>query len=113
METLLKSEGFEVAAARSAEETRERLATMRPDLVISDVRMPRMPPFGVLDLLDRDEKTRHIPVLFCTGAVQEIEDAHMRLRRPGTDVLLKPFDIDELLARIARLRGQAQPEKPE
>ena len=103
MEVLLHGEGFCVQAAQSIEAARELLLTTRPDLIISDVRMPGSGAFGVLDLVDADDKTRTIPLLFCTGAVQEIEDAAERLTRARTDVLFKPFDIDDLLARIARL----------
>lgn len=103
MKALLRAEGFEVMVAPSGNAARIALAEALPDLVISDVRMPDMPPFGVLDLIEADEKTRDIPILFCTGAVQEIEDAAERLQRPRTDVLPKPFDIDDLLARVARL----------
>jgi len=103
METLLTGEGFVVTLAASVGAVRDHLRDSRPDVIISDVRMPDLPAFGVLDLLKADPRTRDLPVLFCTGAEQEVEAAGERLQRPDTDVLLKPFDIDELLARIARL----------
>ena len=103
MEALLTAEGFCTDVARSADEARERLATTTPDVVISDVRMPGVVPFGVLDLLQADEKTRGIPVLFCTGATQEVEEADERLAQLGASVLLKPFDIEDLLGRLNQL----------
>lgn len=103
MEALLTAEGFEVTIASSVAAARDHLRNGRPDVIIADVRMPDMPAFGVLDLLEARAQTRDVPVLFCTGAEQEVEAAAERLRRPGTDVLFKPFDIDELLARVARL----------
>ncbi len=109
MEALLTAEGFCTEVARTAAEARERLATTAPDLVISDVRMPGFAPFGVLDLLHADEKTRAIPVLFCTGATQEVGEADDRLSLAGAEVLLKPFDIEDLLARIAHLLARAEP----
>lgn len=108
METLLTSEGYAVAVAGSLPAVRERLALARPDVIISDVRMPGAPPFAVLDLLDADEKLRAIPVLLCTGAVQEIDAAERRLRDAGLDILLKPFDIDDLLARVNTLLDRAR-----
>lgn len=102
METLLTSEGYAVAVAASAPALRERLLIERPDLVIADVRMPGLAAFAVLDLLAADSKTRDIPVLLCTGAVQEVDEAAERLQRDGVEVLLKPFDIDDLLMRLAR-----------
>ena len=109
MEALLTSEGFRVEPASSVEAARELLATIRPDLVISDVRMPGTPPFGILDLIDASEKTRGIPVLICTGAVQEVESAADRLKQPRRDVLFKPFDIDELLARVTHMTRTNSP----
>ena len=103
METLLTAEGFEVTVASSLAGVRDHLRNGCPDVIISDVRMPDIPAFGVLDLIEADAKTRDVPVLFCTGAEQEVEAAAERLRRPATDVLFKPFDIDELLARVDRL----------
>ncbi len=102
METLLTSEGYAVAVAGSAPALRERLLIERPDLVIADVRMPGLAAFAVLDLLAADAKTRDIPVLLCTGAIQEVDEAAERLRRAGIEVLIKPFDIDDLLQLVAR-----------
>jgi DNA-binding response OmpR family regulator len=105
MEALLTSEGFAVSVAQTAGAVRARLADGRPDLIISDVRMPEMPAFGVLNLVEMDERTRDVPILFCTGAVQEVEEAGERLKQRGAQVLFKPFDIDDLLARIAALQS--------
>ena len=103
MKAFLSAEGFDVATAQSPEAIRDALRAGRPDLVIADVRMPGLAPFGVLDLVAAEEHLRDLPILFCTGAVQEIEDAAERLRRPHTDVIAKPFDIDEILIRIDQL----------
>ncbi|MBI2760491.1 MAG: response regulator [Chloroflexi bacterium] len=103
METLLTSEGYLTEVAGTLDGARERLLLARPDLIISDVRMPGLPAFAVLDLIDANDKLRSIPVLLCTGAVQEIDEAANRLRRTAVTVLYKPFDIDDLLARITEL----------
>jgi twitching motility two-component system response regulator PilH len=103
MQMLLGAEGFDAEVAASPADLSERLQDRRPDLVISDVRIPGHAAFAVLDLLAADERTRDIPVLICTGAVQEVEAATARLRGERIDVLFKPFDIEELLTRVARL----------
>ena len=111
MRSLLTAEGFEVETAQTAAAARSQVCFLRPgpDLIISDVRMPDMPPFAILDLLDGDETTRAIPVLLCTGAVHEVEDASLRLQRRGTEVLFKPFDIDDLFASLDRLCRDRSP----
>ena len=106
MQLLLHGEGFEAEIAATTTAMQEQLRQNRPDLVISDVRMPGNGPFAVLDLLAADERTRHIPVLLCTGAVQEVEEAADRLKRDGIEVLFKPFDIEVLLECVSRLCGQ-------
>lgn len=105
MQTLLSSEGYSVDSARSPEEADAALAATRPDLIIADVRLPGAPPFAILDLVQANEKVRDIPVLLCSGATQEIEEAAPRLNQLGVSVLMKPFDIDDLLSRIATLLG--------
>jgi len=103
MESLLQMEGFIVESAKTLDHARAYLATALPDAIISDVRLPDAPPFAVLDLLETDQRMQDVPLLLCTGAEQEVESAKDRLARKRTEVLLKPFDIDDLLSAIDRL----------
>ena len=105
MQMLLHAEGFRAEVAETTDAFVEQLQYGRPDLVISDVRMPGQPPFAVLDLLTANEQTRSVPVLLCTGAVQEVEQQREHLRRDGLEVLYKPFDIEALLTCVSRLCG--------
>lgn len=105
MQLLLADEGFRADTAPTMDALQHHLLTALPDLVISDVRMPGQDAFAVLDLLQADLRTATIPVLLCTGAVQEVEEQADRLKRRGVEVLLKPFDMDELLSRVIRLCG--------
>ena len=109
MQLLLDAEGFEAQIAPTTAAMREALQLRPPDLVVSDVRLPGDDAFAVLDLLRADEATRHIPILLCTGAVQDIEERADRLERDGIEVLFKPFDIDVLLERVSRLCGLQAP----
>jgi DNA-binding response OmpR family regulator len=105
MQLLLDAEGFEASTAATPTAMQEALKHQTPDLVISDVRIPGNNAFAVLDLLHADARTRRIPVLLCTGAVQEVEEHADRLKRDGVEVLFKPFDIEALLERVSRLCG--------
>lgn len=103
MQLLLGAEGFRAEIAPSTAVMQECLERSRPDLIISDVRMPGDGAFAVLDILRSDERSRDIPVLLCTGAVQEVEEQSGRLMFEGIDVLFKPFDIEVLLERVGRI----------
>lgn len=103
MQLLLRTEGFSAEVASSVAAMEQQLEATTPDLIISDVRMPGNQAFAVLDRLQSEERTRAIPVLLCTGAVQEVRERAGLLDSDRIDVLFKPFDIDVLLGRITRL----------
>ena len=111
MDMLLSAEGFDLSLAQSVEIAQARLAGELPNLVITDVGLPGAPPFAVLDLIEADERTRDLPVLVCTGGINEAQEAAERFKRPDRAVLFKPFEIDDLLASIERLLA-ANPADP-
>jgi CheY-like chemotaxis protein len=102
MQLFLTDEGYAVALATSVSEALWSLDQVLPDLVICDLRMPNAPFFGLLDHLDA-ERLRAIPVIVCTGAADQTDEARARLAGRTGDVLLKPFDIDDLLTCIRRV----------
>ena len=75
--------------------TRKRI----PDLVLSDVMMPRLDGFGLLRELRADERTRTIPVVLLSARAGE-ESAVEGLNAGADDYLVKPFSARELLARV-------------
>ncbi|MGI8553065.1 MAG: response regulator [Dehalococcoidia bacterium] len=103
MEMLLCGEGFSVATLTSFDALAGSLTLQRPDLVITDVRMPGLVPFAVLEALRIDQQTATIPVLVCTGAVNELREHAEQCNGNGIDVLLKPFEVNDLLAKMAVL----------
>ncbi len=50
-----------------------------------------------------DERTAHLPLIVCSGAVTELRTAEPRIRAHGGDVLIKPFDIQVLTGMVKRL----------
>jgi CheY-like chemotaxis protein len=93
----LKAEGFSVIEASDGREGLELARSERPDLIVTDVKMPRCDGFEFTEMLRRDEKTREIPVVFMTGDI----DATHEARAHGLGVLAflaKPFDPRELIA---------------
>ena len=103
-------ESFAVDWVRSAEEGQEALATIDYEMIVLDINLPGM---SGLDLLKRLRKNRsQIPVLLLTArdAVQHRVEG---LNAGADDYLVKPFDLEELLARCAalarRVQGHAEP----
>ncbi|MDZ4698946.1 MAG: ATP-binding protein [Rhodothermales bacterium] len=73
-----------------------------PDLVISDVMMPKLDGFGLCSALRRDKRTQDIPVLLLTAKAAE-ENKIEGLKMGADDYLYKPFSARELLARTENL----------
>ncbi len=90
--------GIEVATARDGQEALERLraATVAPDVLLVDLRMPRLDGHGLLAALHADEKLARIPVVSMTAWNE-------RPRVPVRAHLSKPFDLDELARLLSRL----------
>ena len=97
LETRLKMVGYDVVTAEDGEEAVEVFNKTNPDLVVLDVMMPKLDGYGLLkELRSRGMDT---PVLFLTSK-DAIEDRVKGLDMGADDYMIKPFDFDELLARI-------------
>lgn len=77
------------------------IAARRPDLLILDVELPGLNGLDVFDLLRSDPNWQGVPVLFLTGLPERAQTAKAPI---GVhEILAKPFDIDDLIARAERL----------
>jgi diguanylate cyclase (GGDEF)-like protein len=97
--TVLKKAGYDVTQANDGREALARIAEATPDLIISDVMMPHLDGFGLLTQLRADPSTRTIPLILLT-ARRAKDDIVSGLDLGADDYLVKPFDKDELLARV-------------
>jgi DNA-binding response OmpR family regulator len=96
---MLADEGYSVDVAGDGYEALARVADSPPDLILLDVLMPGMNGRELLETLRGNAATRAIPVLVMT-AVQGI-DATAGITAGSVDYVEKPFDIDELLNKVA------------
>ncbi len=96
------SKKYSVRTAANGEEALLRISEERPDLIISDIMMPKMDGFALLAALQDRKETSVIPFIFLTAKADE--QSRLKGRRTGVDdYITKPFDIDQLLARVERL----------
>jgi len=100
VERALRFEGYAVSVAGDGEEGLQALAAEQPDVVVLDVMMPRLDGIGVCRLMRaRGDRT---PVLMLT-ARHELSDRVAGLDAGADDYLVKPFALEELLARLRAL----------
>ena len=97
LEAALRHSGFEVHPAASGREALDAVGEAKPDLIVLDVMLPDLDGFDVCARL-RSQGDR-TPVLFLT-ARDTTEDKVRGLTMGGDDYLVKPFSLDELVARI-------------
>jgi DNA-binding response OmpR family regulator len=103
-ETLEEKEEFMVHTAKDGQEGLQKYHAIRPDVIVSDVMMPRMDGF---DLISRIRETdTQTPVLFLT-ARSSVEDVVEGFTLGGNDYLKKPFGMNELIIRIKALINRA------
>ena len=96
---LLKEENFVQYVARSGEEALIMAKEHSPDLILLDVNMPKMDGFETLKHLKKEDKTRNIPVIFLT-AESDFDKVIKGLKLGSIDYIRKPFETDELKARV-------------
>ena len=111
----LLSGSYEVEAVADGEAALAAARLRRPDLVLSDVMMPGLDGFELLQALRADPGTASIPVILLSARAGE-ESRVEGLKAGADDYLIKPFSARELIARVgthlemARLRRQSEEE---
>lgn len=96
---LLSSQGYHVRPATNGDMALRSMAESIPDLILLDVKMPGMDGYEVCNRLKADEKLRQIPVLFISG-IEKTTGKIKGFKAGGIDYITKPFDSEEVLARV-------------
>lgn len=104
---ILEFNGFDVVTADNGEEAVRKVLTESPDLVLLDVRMPRMTGHQACQALKANPKTRQIPVVFLSARGQEA-DVKYGLSLGAAEYILKPFSPEELPGRLRAVLALAK-----
>jgi CheY-like chemotaxis protein len=103
MVAVLGEFGWEAKAYRESTTAFAELQAELPDLIILDIRMEK-PESGwnLLEVLTLDKRLRHIPVIDCSAAIQDLRAHADWLEQNGIAVLPKPFNVDQLRETVVR-----------
>jgi PAS domain S-box-containing protein len=96
---LLKKNGYTVYPALDGELALEFLQSTLPDLILLDIKMPRMDGYEVCRRLKNNQRTSSIPVIFLSAKEDEL-DKVKGFQVGGVDYITKPFQPEEMLARV-------------
>lgn len=100
----LDSEDFEVTLAEDGEHGLEMLEGLDPDVIITDINMPRLDGFGFIDAVRQRSDTRTTPILVLT--TESSNDLKTRARDAGaTGWIVKPFAQDKLIRALRMVAG--------
>jgi signal transduction histidine kinase len=106
----IKRQGYQVFTATNGNDGYHRISTVVPDLVLSDVMMPPPNGFELRRLLSKDPRLAAIPFIFLT-ARSSVEDRVLGLKDGADDYITKPFETEELFARIDAVLRRAEVQK--
>lgn len=94
--------GHEVIAASNGEDAVHQAVEEIPDIILLDVRMPRMTGYEACREIKADERTKHIPVIFLSAKGQESE-VSAGIEAGADAYILKPFSPDQLTEKISAI----------
>lgn len=97
--TLLKDNNYKVKKAIDGESALISIETDTPDLILLDIKMPELNGYEVCERLKDNPKTKDIPVIFIS-ALNEVFDKVKAFEVGGIDYITKPFQEEEVLARV-------------
>jgi DNA-binding response OmpR family regulator len=103
----LQFAGHQVIATSNGEEAYHTAIQELPELILMDVRMPRMDGYEACEQLKANDRTKGIPVVFLSAKGQESE-VQTGLSAGAEEYILKPFSPDQLTERITAILARFQ-----
>ncbi|MGG6269450.1 hybrid sensor histidine kinase/response regulator [Leptolyngbya sp. AN03gr2] len=107
---VLEEAGYQPLVAKNGEEALSQLETIAPDLILLDVVMPGLDGFETCDRIQSNPKFQEIPIIFMS-ALADVGDKAKGLKLGAVDYITKPFQPEEVLARVQthlKLRQQTR-----
>jgi DNA-binding response OmpR family regulator len=95
----LRFAGYQVIATTDGEEAYQAAKDILPDLILLDVRMPRLNGYDACKKIKTNDKMQHIPVVFLSAKGQEAE-IQTGMDAGATEYIIKPFSPDQLTERV-------------
>lgn len=103
MKEILENEKFEVITAQSGAECLKKLKTVKPDLILLDMMMPKMSGYEVIENIRKNPKTKDIKIAFLT-VTRMSEDSLYKLSKFNiSDYITKPFDVSDAVSRVKKI----------
>lgn len=100
----LTGAGYQVTLAEDGQDALDRLAEAAPDAIISDINMPRLDGFGLIQAVRQTENHRATPILVLT--TENAPELKAQARAAGaTGWIVKPFDADKLVRALQMIAG--------
>ena len=103
LEMTLRYKGYQVFSASNGEEALEKLKEQTPALIVTDVLMPRMDGFSLVQRLRNEAATRQIPIIVISATYIDPEDKDFALKLGVTRFIEKPIDTEDFLLTIAEV----------
>lgn len=106
LEVTLRFKGYAVITARNGEEALEAVAKQRPALIVTDILMPKMDGYALVQKLRLNHETRSIPVVFLSATYVTPEDKQFALSLGAARFMEKPIDTEDFLLTVAEILTQ-------
>ncbi len=108
LQTLLQGCGYDVTTAENGIEALQNAREMPPDLLITDILMPKMDGFSLCSKWMASDTLKNIPLLFYTATYVHEEDRSLAMSMGATTFLIKPMDPADLIKVIKEVFGEIE-----